>query len=986
MADLGWQDFLTRLGEKETAPSQATATAAVPSEPDLAQEATGTEAALGEAAQEAQAPEPISLLPASEETLRKIGAAATAQRLATPTQVEPSKWDTLAQLGARPGVPFDTASGVPFRVRVAAEKEPTEDEKLASYKIAYGDENVRRNKFGQIIVTMTDEKGKTVDRLANPLGLDASDLATFAASMPEVAGGILPLIATRGATLGPGFWKALGTLGLTTAGAEMGGAAKDMYQRWLRGEGPNVPEVAQRHAVSGTYGLITGGALGAGGFVLGRAVSPFNARGRLQLNAAAGRDLLNERYGTKLALSAAEETGSPILAAGEALESQKPGSRSGFAMFREKVQAEIDKLRKIATGEMTDEEAAGRQVLDKLEDALAPLNFDVESAAQEARKAASEAIRTTIGAPIDKVTVGRAIELGAKARKGVFDLVNQRNYDAFYDNPLARQRIIGGADLKAAVDNMLEELPAVDRTVQVLTGLVNAQNQPIFTQGTRTIPVSTPVRERLEEISAKLANGKISINDLKQIRTDVDNAIKTGEAVPGVKEGRLKHYYSALTDAIESGLKDIGDPTLTGAWKTATGYYKANVDQFEKAGIAELFRDPINAIGPTEMVERALGSPDTYAAYKEFFGAASPQIRGVQKAARDKVLQLGNLGKSIDAADFARRLEALDSASPQLLQDAFGANAEMLRKEALVMMKAQGQSLPVEELNQALASGTISAGKLRDMLQAETRRAEAYRNTLVRELSEGILKPEKIKPTQVVDRLVFNRNTQPAELEELMRVAGKSPQVQEDLRRLTFKKALDSATIVDPKTGGDVLSGLELHNMLADPNMVKRLKTVLGEWSYDDLVAIKDFLLPGIRSQEAFRSAGGLVAGSQINQLLGHGDLKAIPQFVKNFVLSVAYTSEPVRRALSNQVLGREGKALAVNLAIASEPFVKALARTFTVDKAKEAQATIKGHLDQMVYRDPQSGQPGPSPQGEGIPWDEFLRRLGEPKPQAVQP
>lgn len=922
--------------------------------------------------------EPISLTPATDEVLKREGISLERSKAARPVSVEPSKWDTLSRLGARPGIPFDTTSGVPFRVRVAAEKEPTPAEKIASYKIAYGDENVRLNQFGQPIVTTTDEKGRTVDRLANPIGLDATDAATFVASAPEIAGSILPLIATRGATLGPGALKALATLVLSTGGAELAGGAKDMYQRWLRGAEPDVPEIAKRHAVSGSVGLMTGAGLGGAGFVLGRVISPFNAPGRLQLDARAARDMLNAKYGLDLKLSAAETTGSPILQAGEALESQKPGSRSGFALFREKNQAEMTKLRDLATGALPDQEEAGQRVLSAIKDKLSPLEFDVSLASQEAQRAAEDAIKTKVGTPIDKVAVGKAIDIGAKVRKAGFDLVNDANYNAFYNNPKATERVIGGAPLKQAVDDMIASLPAVEKDVQVPTGLVGPNQRPIFTTATETIPVDTPVRSRLEEISAKLAdNGRISINDLKQIRTDVDNAVKTGEAVPGVKEGRLKHYYSALSTAIDDGLKQINDPALTKAWETATGYYKANVGKFEKAGIAELFRDPINAMGPTELVERATGSPDIYDAYKTFFGANSPQLKGIQQAAKDNVLNLGSLGKSVDAAEFARRLEALDTASPQLLKDAFGKDAELLRREALVMMRAQGQQIPVDELNQALSTGTLSSERLKEMITAETRRKDAYNNTLIQQLSEGTIKPDKIKPTQVVDRFVFDKKTQPEHLAELVRAISPAPDTLEDLRRLTFKKVLDNATAIDTKSGNSVLSGLDLHNMLADENLSKRLKTVLGDASFNDLVSIKDYLMPGIRTQEAFKSAGGLVAGSQINQLLGHGDLKAIPQFVKNFILSVAYTSGPVRAYLSNDVLRQEGKALVVNTAIASEPFTRALVKTFSKNVAEQVQSTIKGHVDQMAYRNPNEAQPGPSKSGQGIPWGDFLKRIG---------
>ncbi len=977
MADLDEQEFLKRIG---AATGPAVMTQPVP---EPIQEAPVTNESVAstpgfESINNTPSDDFTDSLPSSADALNQLAKSQAAK----PQIVPQSKYDLRVRLGARPGIPFDTTSGVPFRVRVAAEKEPSEQEKLASYKIAYGDENVRVNDFGQPVVTTTDEKGKTVDRLANPMGLDASDAATFVASAPELAGSIIPMIATRGATMGPGVLKAIATLALSTGGAELAGGAKDMYQRWLRGAEPDVPEVTKRHAVSGTIGFITGAGLGAGGFLLGRVISPFNSRGALQLDAKAAQDMLNEKYGLNLKLSAAEETGSPILQAGEALESQKPGSRSAFMKFRQENQVELDKLRNIATGNIPDEELVGKRAVESMKGELTPLEFDVELASQEAQKAASEAIVKGIGTRIDKVKLGNAIDLGAKAKKGIFDKVNEINYKHVFDVPEANDRIIGGAPLKSAVDDLLASLPAVERDVNVPTGLVNPQNQPIFTKGTETIPVTTPVRARLEEISAKLeGNGRLSLNDLKGIRTDVDNAIKTGEAVPGVKEGRLKKYYSELSGAIEQGLQDINNPKLTKAWETATDYYKSNVGKFEKAGIADIFRDPINAIGPTKLVERATESPDVYAAYKEFFGTNSPQIKGIHQAARDNVLNLGTIGKSVDAAEFARRLESLDTSNPQLLQDAFGKNASVLRDEALVMLRAKGQQLPVDELNRALSSGSLSSEKLRDMIEAETRRKDAYNNTLVRQLSEGTLKPDKIRPTQVVDRLVFDPKTEPQYLQELMDVAAKSPQTQEDLRRLTFKKVLDNVTTVDTKTGNSVLSGLDLHNMLSDVNISKKLQTVLGEESYQDLVNIKDFLMPGIRTQEAFKSAGGLVAGSQINQLLGHGDLKAIPQFVKNFALSTVYTSPPLRALLSNQVLGQEGKALIVNTAIASDPWMRALLGTFTADKAKEYQATMKGYVDQMAHRDPSSTQAGPVQPSKGtgdIPWDEFLRRIGK--------
>lgn len=981
--DISWDVVLKTIGAGSDSGRAATA-APTASSPSAVVDNPGSAIAPDAPAAGFDLPQqrPISVLPSSEETFASIQRTLSRAESARPKVIAPSRWadkDLATKIGARPGVPFDTSSGVPFVSRLAAEREPTQEEQVAAYKAEYGEENVRVNDFGGVVVTTIGEDGRTVDKLANPMGLDWKDAATVMAASPELLGSVLPLIATKGTTLGPGFFKALGTLALTAGGAELGGAAKDIFRRWVEGRDEDVKEVAQRRAVSGATGLIVGAGMGAGGWIAGRMISPFSAPGRLNFLANDAQQLFKEKYNIDVPMTAGQKTGSKILLAGEALEGQMPGGRTVFSGFKQKQLDQVNKLRAIATGAVEDEEAMGRDVLASAKGKLAPLEFDVELAAQEAQREAAAAIKTGIGQPVDKVKVGGAIDLGAKARKSGFDLVNSANYDAFYNNPLAKSPVIEGKGLKGALDDILADLPKVRQTQQQATGVLGPGGQPLTSAVDVDVPVGTPVRPRIEELASKLENGKVSINDLKQIRTDVDNAIKTGEAVPGVKEGRLKNLYGKLTEAIEQGLTDINDPKLTKAWRTATDYYKTNVGKFERAGIAEIFRDPINAMGPSELVDRALQSADTYATYKEFFGANSPQLKGVQQAAKDHVLNLGTLGKTVDAAEFARRLEELDMRSPQLLKDAFGGNAEQLRNEAVVMLKAQGKLIPKDELDRALSSGSLSADRLRDMITAETRRADAYANTLVKELSEGTIKPDRIRPTEVADKFVFRKETQPEHLNELMAQLNDRPEAQESLRRLTFKRVLDDATMTE-RSGERVIAPSALDNVLADGNLVKKLQTVLGESSYEDLVAVRDFLKAGQQASDVFKGAGGLAGNTLLNRVLGHGELSALPQFAKNFIMSVVYTSDTMRRLLSNTVLKQEGKALAVNAMIASGPWIKALGETFTKEVATSVQVAVKGAVDRMVRMDPQTAQPGVTTAGGAneIPWSEVLRTIGQ--------
>lgn len=946
-------------------------------------------------------PRGFSLLPLSTAESERVQKSAALAQAGRPQRVAPDKFatpDLLTSLGARPGVHFDFETGIPFKSRLASEREPTPEERFAAYQTEYGKENVRKNRYGQAVISTTDERGKPIDVLADPVGLDAGDMATFLAQSPELVGSIVPLILSRGATLGPGVLKALGTLALTTGGAELAGTAKDMFRRWVEGRPVQPKEIAKRRGLEAGLGMATGATLGVTAKAATILHSPFNSAGRLQFNAQEAVDYFRDKYGIELEQTAAQKTGSQILQAAEGMEQAKPGSRSAFAKFKAKQLNEINELKRIATGEVKDEEAMGKTVVEGMKEKLTPLEFDIQEAAQAAEKQAAETIKTVIGKPLDKVKVGRAVDLGAKARKSGFDLVNDANYSAFYNNPLSTEKIIGGQPLKDAVDDLLKDLPSIEKEISVpVKGanglpLVDLQGNPVMQQKIQNIPVSTPVRERLEEISRKLEDGKLSINDLKGIRTDVDNAIKTGEAVPGVKEGRLMRYYKILTQAIEDGLKDINDPQLTSAWKTATDYYKANVGKFEKAGIAELFRDPINAMGPTELVERASRDPDIYAAYKEFFGSNSPQIKGIHQATKDNVLNLGNLGKTVDAQGFISRIEDLDQRSPQLLIDAFGQKqAAALRTQANIIRAAQGANLPKDELSAALSSGTLSGDRLRDMILAQARRDEAYANTLVREISTGTVKPDRIKPTEVVDKLVFRKATQPEDLEGLMDQMSDKGAVLESMRRLTFKKVLDDSTIT-AGNGERIISANKMEQMLADPNLAKKLQTVLGEGSYEDLTRLKDFLKPMEISSEAFKTAGGLAGGSQISKIVETGALKYVNRAVKNFLLGTLYLSRPMRELLTNQAIDAEGAALRVNAAIASEPFLHALKDTYTQEAATAAMIDIKGAVDQWIMRDPRAGEQGPTRGTEGIPWgemlpsdatrEEFLRRM---KSQAAQ-
>lgn len=922
-----------------------------------------------------------ALLPGSDATFGELaGGLATAQG-GKPQRVPMAKGatpDFATRLGARPGIPFDTETGVSFMSRLRAAAQPTPVEEQKALEAAYGKGRVRRNSFGDLVVTKPNAEGRETDYLVDPIGLDAGDAASVLAQLPEIGGSILAAIKTRGVSMAPGIWNAAKTLAAAVAGSAIGGAAKDVAVRAAEGEPIQPSEIATRRGEQAAFDVGAGTLTGVAGKVGAQLFSPFSKAGPLQFDAKEAQKYFANKYGIKLPMSPAESTGNSFLQRAEAMESQKPGASVAFEKLYKEREDQLSRLQQIALGGgVPDEEAAGRRALDALGVKTAVLTKNVEDAALEAMTAAEAELKRGVGLPVRPEVVGKSIDAQAKALREAFNQANEANYSAVFNNPLAKQPIIEGKGLKAEIDALIDELPKVEQQVTRTTGLLGPTGKPITTTVPTDVPIATPVRPRLEELSAKLDGGKVSLNDLKQIRTDVDNAIKTGEAIPGVKEGRLKALYSKLTGAIEQGLDDIGDPDLKDAWQKATTYYRDNVGKFEKAGIAELFRDPINALGPHEIVEKAMSSPDVYNSYKEFFGAASPQIRGIQQAIRDETLGLSDISPTIGAAAFVKRLEALPK---EIRADVFGADAGKLRAAAQALRAAGGETLPAAEMQEMLRSGNLSAAKIDTMLTMQRGKDAAYRNELVKAASEGTLAADKIKPTEFVNKLVFAKGTQPKDVEELVALLGDRPDVLEDIRRLTFQRALDDATTVNMATGRRVVAANDLEELLANKNMAKRLQTVLGASTFEDLSRLKDFLKPGAVVQQAAKSAGGLSTGQQVAGLVEKGALKYVDRAIKNFFIATVYTSPIAKAYISNTILKEQGKANVVNYLVASTPFLEAMAKLPTEGAQRRAMYSIKGSIDQYLRENPSEGatsQPEATKSTRDIPWDQFLQRIG---------
>lgn len=919
----------------------------------------------------------LSLAPLSEEALNKQTQAYEQSRIRSAPQTES---DFAAKVGARPGIPMDMENGIPFMQRLRLAVQPTAEEEEKALNAAYPGGKVRRNDYGWLIVETRDENGKAKDVLVDPIGVDMGDLASLAATLPEIAGGALS--ALKLGSRAPGVINAFKTLVATAVGSEAGGAVKDVGARMYEGNNIDPVEIGKRRAIGAGVGMGFEAVAGGAAKAVTKGLSPFSNLGERQFNARAAQQFFKDKYGIALQLTPAEATGNTFLLKSEAQQMQKPGASLPFEKLIKEREQQISALQREAMGgDAPDEELAGERAMAALGARTAPLEQNVQRAAAEASDEASYELVSGIGAPVSKTDLGNQLRTRAEGLRKAYRAERDRLYGIVESDPRTQVKNISGDDLANEAKSLLGKQVTVETT------------RPSPIRGPTGKPVPITVTEVLEEFSEEGILPKIRalqrglgqqfrLDELIKMRRSIDNDIAKGEAIPGVKNRELYKLRDSITNRIVTGLDAI-DPALRQQWQDANDYVAREVGKFQRKGIAELFRDVEQGsyLGETALVDRVTGggtgggatNQDLYRAYRDFFGAKSPEMTGIQQSIRDETFGRDKIEGFIDAKGFINRITKLAKDAPDAFNDAFGANAARLRNSARALAVSEGATLPEKELITAVNSRNLSSESLRDLLSAQEVKDRAYRNELVKAVSEGNLKPDTIKPTEFVGRVVFKKDTQPRDMQALLGMLGDRPDILEDIRRLTFKKVLDDATIYSRSTGSKVYAAEDMERLLEDENMAKRLRTALGDSTFEDLKQLKDFLLPGQLVQQAAKSAGGMSAGSQIAGIWETGALKYADRAFRNFVVATMYTMRPVRKLLTNNLAGPEEQAAAVNLAIASTPFIEAMMEEFGPDVVKQGIQSMRGSIQRFASEQNQ-GQPAQSPQQSR---EEFMRSLG---------
>ncbi len=537
-------------------------------------------------------------------------------------------------------------------------------------------------------------------------------------------------------------------------------------------------------------------------------------------------------------------------------------------------------------------------------------------------------------------------------------------------------------------------MPGADKVTSVPTGVLDASGNPVLRDETGREVWREFIPERVVARLQRLASSpdaKVSLDQLKQMRSEVDDDILLGEAVPGVRNLHLKRVRSMLTDAMNEAVDSLGDPALRTEWKRINKAYSENVPRFEQKGIAEIFHDPQNPnfIGSAKLVDRAL-DPDTYKEYVKFFGRESPVMQNMQRAVAEDVLGTSSnpLNDMVDGRTFVNSLQKLWKDNPQLARDTFGPNSAKLyaiataetastvgeRDRAAMLIRSLRGKVDLGDLQDLLRSGNPTAQKLVDLVSAQNRLALEYRNSIKKAVMEGGPLGEKIEPTEFVNR--FSRQGEPHDIKEIMALLSDRPEVTESIRRQTLLDILNRARSVGEglrhefgKTGPLNAKNLEEAMGLTGregATQVERYRAILGDDTWQDLTDIGYYLQPREAGKSTFGTAGRLSAGSQIAQLERGSLFKFLDTATRNFIVANAYASPLIRKWVSNVAMTPADQSTLVSYMVSSTPFVEAMVHHFGDRRAREVAGQIKFAIDRSIPR--QGAQPTGTEPLSGVP------------------
>ena len=460
---------------------------------------------------------------------------------------------------------LDTETGASIKDRLLMGAAPNYDSQKATLEKKYGEGNVVR--YNDTNFAYVDPKDPNTGKIFNPAGFDKGDVAQF---------GIRPVVqtATNIATAIPAG-RMLGTgykLGKMAVGAGFGETAGgELVDRGFQLAGGVIDRDTGQHITERLYDFGIGSVSEfVSPVILKTLKAPFRGISRAARNRTDKNLDLYFRANVQpraMSLITGSNITKDVLLSVEYLMSNLPGSRqlivgSGKQMWKDmsdNIVRTANNLR--PSGELI----------------LKPF-YRVEEITQQGINNAITKFNTKSSGLYDDFFENFSKKLGKN-----YKIKNVPNFTKLLNE-------IGtptGAYIKKDVTkNVLGKRPRIKKQG---TKIYTYGEAPIIDKikidekivGQKTGALDFPAIVKLKkEISEKLTNEGISINDLKRYRSLLGKQIAAKGTKSDAALGDLKQLYGALSDDI-ANITNKNDPSLNKQWNRASKYYKAGKDRID---------------------------------------------------------------------------------------------------------------------------------------------------------------------------------------------------------------------------------------------------------------------------------------------------------------------------------------------------------------------------------------------------------------------
>lgn len=925
-------------------------------------------------------------------------------------------------------VPLDTDTGAPFGIRSKLSFAPDAESGMQMLRSAFAGATVEAVEGDQFIIrgVLDPETQQVKDLLVDEQGFSMKDAADLASVVPEMAGALAAIIATRsplGAIRGRAIGaksptaRRVGKLGhlaaesaVAATGAQTTGAALDTAVRMAQGQPAQPGETLRRRGQA----ALAETALGVGmGIPLLSGQALFNRigfrRGRVQQEGMPAIDRLADATGIRIRTSFGQETGSTIALKTEAIVSKTP---TGGGFLRKQTAATLEDLQAIqlhlqgdapllTEGDIGLEAVATlRQYTDALEQGI---NLEVRNLGRQAMNDLNDRIAQSTGIEksVFKLEGGRAVRGAIVERETAF----RQTADELFAR-IDRDLPIDTAPLQKRLESIRERELIKGTKITSEEGLVldPVTGKPIVTttEGREVIEEFVPANlKRFFSGTAKL-DPETPLSELRTLRTQINDAVNQAEILEGVPNRLLKEFSNSITETIEAGVEKL-DPTMANRLREANEFYRTNIEKFQTKGIIEFLADPTQRRLADRAVTTQLMDPDRYFQLKEMLTnpltlpdgtVVNPGNNAAWNTAKrsiithiEEVARLSGDGELINGDTFLKEVQKIITKDPEMANDLFGPSVRAVVDDAKTIKATQGKlgKMNIDELLESMGSSRYRIGTVQKIAAKQQQLDDLYHNNVIKKFVKGEVGEEAINSGEFIDRYLDIAS--PDELSRVMAGLSDNPKLLGQIRRKTIQKLFQNSE--RPLTGEDVFQGLsddpavavDFKKMFANYRGQKdKLKLVLGD---DTARVLEDFMRASTLVGEgdaAAQAVGGLIGGSLLKSIMTL-NISSMPQHAWYWLMGQVMSSPTLRplfrpNAAVDVTRGIQslGGATVLDAILTSAPVIEAA----TEDFGKSAGALMLDQLARAGGLLDDAAQPESTqsiPQGQ-MTREEFLRGI----------